>query len=84
MACAAAGIAHVMQAIEARHEVEVGFLDVLGARRNKLHPIAQSVRLRMASRLFHRRFVEVVSDKIVTAQVGDGEWRPGQLRAKDD
>ena len=29
-------------------------------------------------------FEPALRSQIVTAQVGDGEWRPGQLRAKDD
>ena len=60
---AAARIAHVMQAIEARHEIEAGLIDVLGAHGLERHPIAQSMRLGVASRFLHRRFVEVVPDE---------------------
>ena len=54
MTCATPRITHVMQTVKACHEVEAGFLDVLGARLLKAYAITQPMGDGMSIR---RRFV---------------------------
>ena len=58
------GITHVMQAVEARHEIEAGFLDVLGARLLKAYAITQPMCDGMSIRSLNGRGVEIVPDKL--------------------
>ena len=53
-----------MQTVEAGHEVEVRFLDVLGARLLKAYAITQPMCDGMSVRLFDGRRVEIVPDKL--------------------
>ena len=64
MTCATPRITHVMQTVEAGHEVEVKFLDVLSARLLKAYAITQPMCDGMSIRLFNGRRVEIVPDKL--------------------
>ena len=57
-------ITHVMQTVEACHEVEAGFLNVLGARLLKAYAITQPMCDGMSICLFDGRRVEIVPDKL--------------------
>ena len=58
MSSATPKITHVVQTVEACHEVEDGFLDVLGARLLKAYAITQPMCDGMSIRLFNGRRVE--------------------------
>src|SRR5215471_7331796 len=57
-------ITHVMHTVEACHEVEAGFLDLLGARLLKAYAVTQPMFDGMSIRLFNGRRVEIVPDKL--------------------
>ena len=62
------GITHVMQTVEACHEVEAEFLDVLGARLLKAYAITQPMCDGMSIRLFNGRRMEIVPDKLTVGE----------------
>ena len=57
-------ITHVVQTVEACHEVEAGFLDFLGTRLLKAYTITQPMCDSMSIRLLSGRRVEIVPDKL--------------------
>ena len=61
MTRATSRITHVMQTVEACHEVEAGFLYVLGTRLLKAYAITKPMCDSMSIRLFNGRRVEIVS-----------------------
>ena len=60
MTRASPGITHIVQTVEACSEVEVGLLNVLGARLLKSYTIANPMREGMLIGLLHGRRMEIV------------------------